>query len=248
MNYIEEIKSEIKRMEGKYSAYDIFSDWIHMLALAYSQAVNFKENREKEYCELSKKYSSEQNEKFGELGAMLVESYQFGKNEIRYNDILGEIYMTMDIGNKNTGQFFSPYSISEIMASIAKPLKQNRVIKLYEPTVGSGGNIIAVCQKLKEMGVNYQNSLKVIAQDLDYKAVYMSYVQFAILGIPAVVFQGDALDGKYNYDNAFMTPMLILNWNQINISNDFNESNMWNIKDNKEIKVGQQMNLLDFIN
>lgn len=246
MNYIEDIISEIKGMEGKYSAYDIFSDWIHMLAIAYSQVVNFKENREKEYFEISKKYTNQQLEKFGELGAMLTDSYQFGENEIRYHDVLGEIYMTMDIGNKNTGQFFSPYNISQIMANIAKPLEHKRVIKIYEPTVGSGGNIIAVCQKLKEMGINYQTQVKVITQDLDFKAVYMSYVQFAILGIPAVVFQGDALDGKYNSDNAFMTPMLKINWNKLNMKNNSNEDNSWNIKENKEIKEGQQMNLLDY--
>ena len=34
----------------------------------------------------------------------------------KFNDNLGELFMRCDLGNKNTGQFFTPYHISEFMA------------------------------------------------------------------------------------------------------------------------------------
>ena len=64
---------------------------------------------------------------------------------------------------------------------------------MNEPSRGSGGMIIAAAKVLKDRGINYQNVLKAVAQDLDWKAVYMCYVQLSLLGIDAVVVQGNTL-------------------------------------------------------
>lgn len=54
--------------------------------------------------------------------------------------------------------------------------------------------IIAAAKVLKDRGINYQNVMKVVAQDLDWKAVYMCYTQLSLLGINAVVVQGNTLE------------------------------------------------------
>lgn len=53
--------------------------------------------------------------------------------------------------------------------------------------------IIAAAKTLKKKGINPQTVLKIVAQDLDWKAVYMCYVQLSLLGLDAVVVQGDTL-------------------------------------------------------
>ena len=53
--------------------------------------------------------------------------------------------------------------------------------------------IIAAAKVLKDRGINYQKCMQVVAQDLDWKAVYMCYVQLSLLGINAVVVQGNTL-------------------------------------------------------
>lgn len=53
--------------------------------------------------------------------------------------------------------------------------------------------IIAVARILKDRGLNPQRCMDVVAQDLDWKGVYMTYVQLSILGIKATVVQGDTL-------------------------------------------------------
>ena len=52
-------------------------------------------------------------------------------------------------------------------------------------------------QGLLEMGINPQKVLRVVAQDLDWTGVYMTYVQLSILGIDAIVVQGDTLVEPY---------------------------------------------------
>ena len=64
---------------------------------------------------------------------------------------------------------------------------------MHEPSTGGGGIIIAAAKVLKDRGLNYQKCLKVVAQDLDWKGVYMTYVQLSLLGIEATVIQGDSL-------------------------------------------------------
>jgi hypothetical protein len=53
--------------------------------------------------------------------------------------------------------------------------------------------IIGAADILQERGVNYQPLMQVVAQDLDWLAVYMCYIQLSVLGIDAIVVQGDSL-------------------------------------------------------
>lgn len=53
--------------------------------------------------------------------------------------------------------------------------------------------ILAYAKYLQENEINYQQKMIVTAQDLDWRGVYMSYVQCSILGIKAKICQGDTL-------------------------------------------------------
>lgn len=117
----------------------------------------------------------------------------------------------MICGNKRTGQFFTPFNLSELCAKIESSeeiSKENKIIKVYEPSAGSGGMILAYAKALKEKGINYQRQLKVVAQDLDFRAVYMSYIQLSLCGIKAQVQQGDTLSESIIKDTyrIFYTP------------------------------------------
>lgn len=60
---------------------------------------------------------------------------------------------------------------------------------------------ICAADVLKRRGINYQRCMKVFAQDLDWKCVYMCYVQLSLFGINAVVVQGDTLSEPYTGSN-----------------------------------------------
>ncbi|SHI12076.1 N-6 DNA methylase [Pollutimonas bauzanensis] len=129
-----------------------------------------------------------------------------------FSDILGCIYMMLDLGNAGAGQFFTPYEVSLLMAKMtmtdAKPLIEKRGFRLLEPTAGAGGIMIAAAQVLAEEGVNYQQCMHVTAIDIDQRCVHMTYIQCALLHIPAAVIHGNSLADEVR--SIWYTPAHIL--------------------------------------
>lgn len=189
----------INKIAGRYSAYEVFSDWVKCTALAISNSCNLFHDkvwrdREEEYIATMKKYPVEERQMFAEMAVMLTETF-----EDYVSDVLGEIYMESGMGSKAAGQFFTPFHLSKLCTSITLPeLDEREKICINEPSCGGGGMIIAAAAVLNEKGINYQNILEVVAQDLDWKGVYMCYVQLSLLGISAACVQGDTLMEPYD--------------------------------------------------
>lgn len=199
MNRKKDIIKMINKIAGRYSAYEVFSDWVKCTALAISNSCNLFHDkvwrdREEEYIATMKKYPVEERQMFAEMAVMLTETF-----EDYVSDVLGEIYMESGMGSKAAGQFFTPFHLSKLCASITVPeLDERGKICINEPSCGGGGMIIAAAAVLNEKGINYQNILEVVAQDLDWKGVYMCYVQLSLLGISAACVQGDTLMEPYD--------------------------------------------------
>lgn len=212
MDAKKEIVKLIQNMSGRVSPYNIFSDWIEISALAIQNACYLVHNslwqkREDQYKAIINKYTLEEQNKLVDMFNLLWIAFE-GKT----SDILGEIYMESGCGNKNTGQFFTPYHLSLATAELAIPDDYDGSYKLSfnEPSCGGGGMMIAASQILKNKGFNYQKCMKVVCQDLDWKGVYMTYIQLSILGIDAIVVQGDTLCDPcregYPAERVFRTP------------------------------------------
>lgn len=189
---VDKIIEKIKSISGRYSAYEVFCDWIKCTALSIANACTLVhdqlwQKREKQYLESFSRYSKEEQEAMFWMTGMLALAL-----EEEPRDILGEIYMKSGMGSSAAGQFFTPYHLSELVSEFAP---QDDIIYVNEPSCGGGGMIIALSQKLKKQGRNYQKIMRVTAQDLDWKGVYMCYVQLSLLGINAAVIQGDTLSG-----------------------------------------------------
>lgn len=191
---MEEIVKTILSLSGSYSPSIIFDDWIKLMAITLANNPHINENetwkyREQQYLDIIKKYNSSEIEKFALMYAKLIELFN---KEI--SDYLGEIYMKCEMGNGRLGQFFTPFHLSELTSKVAG-LKSdlNGIYNVYEPTCGAGGMILAYAKYLQDEGINYQQKMRVVAQDLDWRGVYMTYVQCSILGIKAKICQGDTL-------------------------------------------------------
>ena len=212
MDYEKEIVKKINSLSGSRSPYEVFCDWIKCTALAISNFTDIFHNsvwqqREEEYLKTIKPYGKEAQE-FVAMSGLLA----FALEET-ITDVLGKIYMDSGCGNKNTGQFFTPFHVSEAAAqmSLPKDTSPENPIMLNEPSCGGGGMIIAAAKVLKDRGVNPQKSMRVVAQDLDWKGVYMTYTQLSLLGIDAIVVQGNTLSEPYRGDQyppegVFRTP------------------------------------------
>ena len=210
-----EIASIIDKISGKYAAQEVFTDWVKMYAIAIQNGVQLIHDdvwrkREKQYIDTAKKYSDDDLKKMTKAYALLNKAMFYS-----IEDHLGNIYMQLDGGSKKTGQFFTPFEISELGTKVIlntkeiKKAKENRIYKIYEPTCGSGSMIIATALEMKLRGLNYQKILNVEAQDIDWRSVYMTYVQLSLYGIKAVVKQGNTLEDTYESiakDRVFRTP------------------------------------------
>lgn len=204
----EEIVKVIQKASGTHSVYTIFSDWINMVALEISIAVDrvTKEEREKEWHMIWGRYSEREKYAMAEATAYLIEAF-----EEEPEDVLGWVHMHLETNSKALGQFFTPYHLCELMAKISLD-NTDECDSISEPSCGAGGNIIAVICELKRRGVNYQKKVDIVAQDLDWRCVHMCYVQLSLLGAKATVVQGDTLrdpyiPGKTERRHIFITPM-----------------------------------------
>ena len=144
---------------------------------------------------INNKYNEFEIDLFNEMLVVLDELMQNDKK-----DHLGDLLMELEMANKLNGQFFSPFDIS-LMASmlgISKDevdikIKEKGYITLQEMSVGGGAIVIAVAKLLSEWGYNPKENLFAVCNDLDKKAIYMSYIQFTLLDIPAIILEMDTL-------------------------------------------------------
>ena len=189
------IIDNINRMAGKYTPHQVFADWVEMSALSIAQSIEPDEEREEAFFNIARKYSEDD---FFTLGCMLG----------RLSFLLGNIYMELSTGNSHTGQFFTPFHVCEMMAGIALANYNGGIEYLNEPSSGGGANILAYAKVMKAKGYNYQQLLEVKAQDLDYKCVYMTYLQLSLAGVNAEVIQGNSLEEKHSV--VLHTPMHVM--------------------------------------
>lgn len=132
-----------------------------------------------------------------------------------WQDLLGDVYMRLGIGNKNTGQFFTPYNVAEAMAGLTlskqmveDAIREHGYLTVNEPAAGGGANVIGCAHVLKEMGVNYQTDAWFVCQELSELTALTCYVQMSILGMAGVVQIGDTL--KMDFHHALYTPMCVM--------------------------------------
>ena len=208
MDYIQEFISIIQDLDRSKSIENVFRDFLALSTCTLLQPFYRSSEIEQKYMQIVKSYTREQAVKFSKLLAFLVEGL-----EQKYQDFLGQVFMELGFGNARKGQFFTPYSVSKLMAEInvgnADLLTNRDLITLSEPCSGSGGIIIAFAESLKEKDVNYQNKLFVEAIDIDEMCFMMTYIQLSLYGIPARVILGDTL--AYKFNQIIYTPMYFIN-------------------------------------
>lgn len=151
--------------------------------------------------EIISHYKKDEVHQLAEAFAHLVQCWDMRVAVGDFGDVLGSTFMMLDMGNAGTGQFFTPYEVSRAIGGIvmgdrealAKQVADRGFIRVSEPTCGAGGMIIAAAHAMYDEKINYQESMHVTAIDIDRRCVHMTYLQLALLHVPAVVILGNAL-------------------------------------------------------
>ena len=201
-NRSNDIVQAINSISGKYSSYEVFSNWVELCALSIQNACyihtedDVYKEREKQYLQIISRYSESEQKKLSEMLSMLVETL-----ETEITDVLGYVFMKSQMGSSALGQFFTPFHVAELCARIAYNYEYNPdadgKYTINEPACGGGAMIIGAIKTMQSTGLNYQKHMEIVCQDLDWKGVYMCYVQLSLLGVSATVVQGDTLCNPY---------------------------------------------------
>lgn len=208
----------IMALSPRHSLWEVWSDFITMFACALSNRFDGAhfEKREALYKRLIMKYDDKERMVFPELVADVVAAMEENPEQ----DFLGSVYMEMNLGNDHAGQFFTPYDVCRLMASIggqgtALQVVQTGYTVLNDCACGAGATLIAACheagKQLALFGRNWQNHVLVTAQDIDFNVGLMCYIQLSLIGAAGYVKIGDTIadpmrDGDSN-ENYWYTPM-----------------------------------------
>jgi len=185
--------------------YEVFRDFVTLSAISLNNVMEPDAERkatlEAEYMGIIRTYSHDEAQGFAELLGLVVQLL-----EPTPQDVLGDLYMELDLGNERTGQFFTPNSISQFMArlnGVEPPAGQN-FVRVCEPACGAGGMVLAIAQALIEKGKNPATAMWAQCQDIDRTVALVSFVQLSLWNIPAVVIVGDTLANEVR--ECFYTP------------------------------------------
>ena len=218
---------------GKRNSYEVWSDLMLLCSASLSNPFiknipTFKkayDEREQEYLKVIVKYDEEERDLICEMLADVVVSLEQNPNQ----DMLGQSYMELEISNKNSGQFFTPYSVCEAMANltidkkvIKDAIKKQGHATIYDPTVGGGATLIAGLNIISGLfkNLNPQEFIIAYGEDIDITCVRMAFIQMTALGFPCVIKHGSTLTDptfNINAENSSQYyvnyPYLIRDWN-----------------------------------
>lgn len=173
--------------------YEVFRDFVTMAACSLHNAVHKDPVREEEYLRIIAGYKKPDQMAFPKLLGQLIEALD---SEPR--DILGPLYMELEIANKDAGQFFTPPELSELMANLTfgdmlGKLETQPFITAGEPACGAGGMILALVKVMIDKGYNPSEHLWVQCIDVDRNAALMCYTQLSLWNVPAEIIVGNTL-------------------------------------------------------
>lgn len=210
----------MKRLRAIHAGSDhnlarIWDDWISSIALAIANGCDRRaavwRSREDEYMQIVERHGRETMVAFSEMLVLVVQALECDLPM----DLLGSIYMALELGNDHAGQFFTPSSVCELMAAMTlqpdylrEMVERDGFIAVQEPAIGGGAMVIPVIRAVREAGLNPSQHMHVTGVDIDWTVLRMAYVQLSLLGVPAVLYVGDTLRMEMRED--WYTPVHVL--------------------------------------
>ncbi|MFQ6289577.1 N-6 DNA methylase [Yersinia enterocolitica] len=167
-----------------------------MAVCAVHNQVAFSQQLEDEYLSLVKRYEREDVNRMGRLLGIL--RCGLGVQQPIYDDVLGRIFMSLELGDARRGQFFTPFDVSRMMAMMSvhdldSKLKQKPFLTVREPACGAGGMVIAVAEQFSLAGYPPHQHMFASGIDIDPVATAMFFLQLTLLQIPAEIITGNSL-------------------------------------------------------
>jgi N-6 DNA Methylase len=194
-NDVKEFIKKLNEREFSKGEREKFLDFVELAFCAFAKRMVEKERGDKleaRYMQIVNSYRDKDAVRaYPELIGMVAKN-------VPHSDFLGEVASEIGALNSKQGQFFTPYTISQLMAKMTLGEKESVIeekgyITVQEPACGGGGMILAVAETLLERGYNPCEQLFVHATDVSAVCYWMTYLQCTLAGIPAQVVHGNTL-------------------------------------------------------
>jgi type I restriction-modification system DNA methylase subunit len=208
----------LDRFQHQYNIWQVWDDMVYFCAAALSQPCQWIQEREDEYLRRMERYPKDLQDLFPQMLAEIVLAFE----QEGFADVLGSMYMDLNLGNHWKGQYFTPYEVALMMAKMisdnpADEIKQNGYTSVSNSSCGSGVVLIAAAQNYFDNKVNYQQNVLFVGQDIDPVVALMAFIQMALLGMPGYVIIGSSFTQPavghilfpmpYNGSDIWYTPM-----------------------------------------
>lgn len=207
VDYKKEFIKCLESIEYGKNNYDVFQDFLNVATLSFHNIIAKDKKIEQEYLNIIERYKN--NKKFAEL--LVITTLAL---EQQIHDFLGDVFMSAGFGNARSGQFFTPYNLSKMMAELIigdnfkEQVEKDGYFTLSEPCCGAGGMIIAMSDIMLEKGYNPQKDLRFQGIDIDLKCCQMTYIQTSLLGLRGEVLHANTI--SLETWQRFITPMTYL--------------------------------------
>ena len=208
----QELAKLIKEAAYMHATWQIWDDLTYFAAAALAQPTLWVQKREDEYIKRAKQYNIKTQELFTRMFAEIVLAFE----QEGCVDILGDMYMQLELFNKWTGQYFTPSHLCELMAKMTEgdmkaEVEKQGYISVCDPCCGGGAMLIAFAKNALEQGINYQRDVLFVGQDIDPVVARMCYISMALLGMPGYVIVGNSLLMDTQNWEYWFTPMYFVN-------------------------------------
>lgn len=234
----DEFIRKITKLDRSLSNRDKFRDFCELAYCAYAKlAAPTKERAdelEAQYMRIVDRYQDKDTVRaYPELLAIAQMAVEDGGC-----DFLGEVSGQLEVLDSYKGQFFTPYSVSRMMAQMLikdadKVLEQDGYITILEPASGAGGMVLACADVIQGLGYNPMTSMLVHTIDISPLCYHMCYLQLTWRGVPAFVNLGDTLRLEM-YEGAWTVHALPFRWHHGHLSFDKKQTAASRIREEPE--------------
>lgn len=183
---VETLAREFERnpVFGYVSPYELYRNWLEAV-WAFLEAPTDPQG----FRQCLDRYSAEQGAEFGWLLGLYVEAVE----ALPFRDILGSLFMRLDVKSVHNGQYFSPWPVAELMARMQfdrqyfeRIVAEKGFVSVCDPAVGSGVMLLAYAKVVDdELGRSGVSKLRLYGSDIDHRCVWMCRIQLRINGLDA---------------------------------------------------------------
>lgn len=164
--------------------YELYRKWLEA-AWAFLNSVHDPEG----FRECLDRHTREQGEEFGRLLGVYADAVEADP----FRDILGEIFMRLDVKSAAAGQYFTPFRIAEMMARMQfdradfeRLAAEKGCVSVCDPAVGSGVMLLAYAKVVREaLGRQALSKVRFHGADIDERCVLMCRIQLRMNGLDA---------------------------------------------------------------